>query len=104
MALTVKNPCAMPETWVPSLGQEDPLEEGMATHSGILTWKISQTEEPGRLQSIGRKESDMNKQQTHTQTYVCFGTLNTDGREEQGHSEMGQGQVYQRRAGTWEDE
>ena len=39
--------------WVRSLGQEDPLEEGMATHSNILPWRISWTEEPGRLQSIG---------------------------------------------------
>jgi hypothetical protein len=52
VAQTVKNPCAMPETWVPSLGQEDPLEEGMATHPSIIAWKISQTEEPGGLQSI----------------------------------------------------
>ena len=46
----------MPEaqkTWVPSLGQEDPLEKGMATHSSILAWKIPWTEEPGELQSIG---------------------------------------------------
>ena len=41
----------MQETWVPSLGQEDPLEEEMATHSCILAWKIPWTEEPGRLQS-----------------------------------------------------
>ena len=41
------------ETWVQSLGQEDPLEEGMATHSSILTWRILWTEEPGRLQSMG---------------------------------------------------
>ena len=47
------------ESWVQSLGQEDPLEEGMATHSGIFAWKILWTEEPGRLQSMGRKESDM---------------------------------------------
>ena len=39
--------------WVQSLGQEDLLEKGMATHSSILAWKISWTEEPGRLQSIG---------------------------------------------------
>ena len=38
---------------VPSLGQEDPLEEGMATHSSILAWKIPWTEEPGGLQSMG---------------------------------------------------
>ena len=39
--------------WVPSLGGEDPLEEGMATHSSILAWRIPRTEEPGRLQSMG---------------------------------------------------
>ena len=39
------------ETWARSLGQEDPLEEAMATHSGILAWEVSWTEEPGRLQS-----------------------------------------------------
>ena len=41
------------ETQVPSLGQEDPLEEGIATHSSILAWRILWTEEPGGLQSIG---------------------------------------------------
>ena len=44
---------AMQETWVQSLGQEDPLEEGMATHSSVLAWEIPWTEEPGRLQSMG---------------------------------------------------
>ena len=39
--------------WVQSLGQEDPLEKGMATHSSILSWEIPWTEEPGGLQSIG---------------------------------------------------
>ena len=39
--------------WVRSLGWKDPLEEGMATHSSILAWRIPQTEEPGRLQSMG---------------------------------------------------
>ena len=43
----------MQETWVWSLGQEDPLEKGMATHSSILAWRIPWTEEPGRLQSMG---------------------------------------------------
>ena len=43
----------MQETWVQSLGREDPLEEGMAVHSSILAWKIPWTEEPGGLQSIG---------------------------------------------------
>ena len=53
MARLVKNMPAMQETWVRSLGQEDPLEEGMATHTSILAWKIPWTEEPGGLQSIG---------------------------------------------------
>ena len=56
MALVLKNPPAMQEvqeTWVRSLGLEDPLEEGMVTHSNILAWRISWTEEPGGLQSIG---------------------------------------------------
>ena len=46
------------ETWVPSPGWEDPLEEEMATHSSIFAWRIPGTEEPGWLQSIGSKESD----------------------------------------------
>ena len=49
----VKNPPAMQETQVRSLGQEDSLEEGMAAHSSVLAWKIPWTEEPGGLQSIG---------------------------------------------------
>ena len=49
----------MQETQVRSLGREDPLEEEMAPHSNILTWKISWTGEPGRLQSTGSQESDM---------------------------------------------
>ena len=52
MAQIVKNPLAMQETRVRSLGQEDPLEKGMATPSSILAWKIPWMEEPGRLQSI----------------------------------------------------
>ena len=50
---TVKNPPAMQEIWVGSLGWADPLEEGMTTHSSILAWRIPWTEEPGRLQSMG---------------------------------------------------
>ena len=49
----VKNLPAMRETQIQFLGQEDPLEKGMATHSSILVWRIPWTEEPGRLQSIG---------------------------------------------------
>ena len=53
MAQTIKNPPAMQETQVPSLGQEDPLEKEMATHSSILAWEIPWTEESGGLQSMG---------------------------------------------------
>ena len=53
MAQMVKNLPAMLETWVRSLGQEDALEKGMATHSGILAWSIPWTEEPGAPQSMG---------------------------------------------------
>ena len=49
----VKQLPTMQETWVQSLGQEDPLEKEMATHSRTLAWKIPQTEKPGRLQSLG---------------------------------------------------
>ena len=52
VAQTGKNLPAMQETWVQSLGKEDPLEKGMATHSSILAWKIPRTDEPGRLQSM----------------------------------------------------
>ena len=48
----VKSLAAMQETWVRSLGQEDPLEKEMATHSSILAWRIPWTEKPGRLQSM----------------------------------------------------
>ena len=53
VAQMVKNLPAMQENHVRSLGGEDPLEKAMATHSSILAWKISWTEEPGRLQSMG---------------------------------------------------
>ena len=58
VAQTVKNVPEMQETMVQSLGQEDPLENGMAAHSSILAWEIPWTEEPGGLQSMGSKESD----------------------------------------------
>ena len=50
----------MLETWVGSLDWGDPLEEGMATHSSILAWRISWTEEPGRLQSMGLQRVTLN--------------------------------------------
>ena len=53
MAQSVKNSPAMWETWVQSLGREDPLEKEMAIHSSILAWRIPWTEEPGWLQSMG---------------------------------------------------
>ena len=53
VAQMVKNPPAMQETWVRSLGGEDPLEEGMAIHSSILAWRIPMAEKPGGLQSMG---------------------------------------------------
>ena len=53
MAQTVKHLPKVWETWVQSLGQEDPLEKDMAAHSSTLAWKIPWTEEPGRLQSMG---------------------------------------------------
>ena len=53
MAQMAKNPPAIWETWIQPLGREDPLEEGMATHSSILAWRIPWTEEPGGLQSMG---------------------------------------------------
>ena len=56
VAQMVKNPCAMRETQVRSLGQEDPLEKGITTHSRILAWRIPWTEEPGVLQFMGCKE------------------------------------------------
>ena len=73
MAQTKKNLPAVQENQVQSLGQEDPLEEGMATHSSILTWKIPWTEEPGRLWSMGlqRVRHDLvTKQQQNLSIYT----------------------------------
>ena len=58
VAQTVKRLPAMWEIWIQSLGQEDPLETAMATHSSTLAWKIPWMEEPGGLQPMGCKESD----------------------------------------------
>ena len=57
----------MRETWVQSLGGEDPLEEGMATHSSVLAWRILWTEEPGRLQSMGSQRVRHDWAIKHTQ-------------------------------------
>ena len=64
VAQMVKNLPTMQETWVQSLGQEDSLEEGMATHSSILAWKISWTEEPGGLQPCIHREADSTERLT----------------------------------------
>ena len=55
MAQRVKNLPAVQDTWARSLGQEDPLEKGLAIHSSILAWRIPWTEEPGELQSMGSR-------------------------------------------------
>ena len=73
MAQLVKNLPAMQETQVLSLGREDPLEKGMATHSSILAWRIPQTEEPGGLQSTGLQRAHMTEHarvHTHTHTHT----------------------------------
>ena len=59
MAQMINNPPSMQETWVQSLGWEDSLEKGMATHSSILAWRIPWTEEPGELQSLGSQQAGM---------------------------------------------
>ena len=58
VALPVKNPPEIQETWVRSLGWEDPLEKEISTHSSILAWRIPWTEEPGELQSMGLQVLD----------------------------------------------
>ena len=58
MAQRLKRLPAMQETWVLSLGREDPLEKEMATHSSILAWRIPWMQEPGRLQSMRSQELD----------------------------------------------
>ena len=57
VAQIVKNLPAMQETWVQSLGQEDPLKKDMATHPSVFAWRIPWTEEPGGLQSLGSQKS-----------------------------------------------
>ena len=58
MAQTIKNLPAVQETWILSLGWEDPLEKEIATHSSILAWEIPRTEAPGGLQSMGSERVD----------------------------------------------
>ena len=79
VAQMVNNPPAMLETWVQSLSWEDPLEEGMATHSSILAWRIPWTEEPGELQSMGLQRVGHNwvTKHTHTHTFSLLRTILT---------------------------
>ena len=75
----VKNPPVTQEpkeTWVQSLGREDPLEKEMATHSSTLAWRIPWREEPGGLQSWGRKESDTTKRLHFHFSLSCTGEGN----------------------------
>ena len=76
VAQTVKNLPAMLETWVQSLGCEDPLEEGMATHSSILAWRIPRqdrgTEEPGGLQSMGSQIVEHDRATKHSPAWLMM--------------------------------
>ena len=75
VAQMVKNLPAMQETWVRSLGWEDPLAKEMASHSSILAWKIPQTEEPGRLHSIGLKTVEHDQttnMHKHISRYIIY--------------------------------
>ena len=65
----------MQETWVRSLGQEDPLEKEMATHSSILAWRIPWTKEPGGQQSVGSQDLDMTRQSLVAQTVKRLPTM-----------------------------
>ena len=77
IAQLVKNLPAMRETWVSSLGWEDPLGKGMPTHSSILAWRIPWMEKPGRYSPWSRKESDTTEKltQAHTHTQSMSETL-----------------------------
>ena len=70
VAQMVKNLPAMLETWARSLGWENPLEEGMATHSSILAWRTPWTEEPGGLQSMGSQSQTRLRDRAHTHTLI----------------------------------
>ena len=69
MAQRVKHPPTVWETWVLSLGREDPLEKEMVSHSSTLTWKIPWTEEPSRLQSMGSQSQTRLSDFTFTFTF-----------------------------------
>ena len=77
MDQTVKNLPAMQEIWARFLGQEDPLEKGMAAHSSVLAWEIPWIEEPGRLESMGlqRVRHDLATKHHHQHTYLLVRVL-----------------------------
>ena len=76
LAQMVKNLSVMQETWVQSLDKEDPLEKGMTIHSSVPAWRISRTEEPGMLQSMGRKELNTTEVTVHdTHSLLTLGQM-----------------------------
>ena len=75
VAQTVKNLPAILETCVQSLGQEDPLEKDMATHSSILVWRIPWTEEPGGLRSMGLQRVGYNQATNTFFHYIPYSSL-----------------------------
>ena len=81
MAQRVKNPLAMWETWVQSLGWEDSLEEGMAAHSSMIAWRIPWTKEPGGLQSMGSQSqtglSDEAQHSTFDRQYMIHANVHS---------------------------
>ena len=72
MAQKIKNLPAMQETWVQSLGQENLMEKGMATHSSILAWRIPWTVEPGGSWSMGLQTVNMTEQLTHDINFQVY--------------------------------
>ena len=79
VAQMVKNPSAMQETWIWSLGWDDPLEKGMAIHSSILTWRIPWTEEPGGLQSVGSQRVGHDWETNINYGQICLGLIRACG-------------------------
>ena len=71
MTLMVKNLCAMQDTWVQSLGQEDPLEEGMATHSSILAWRIPMDRGAWQAAVLGVVKSQPQLSDLHFHFSIC---------------------------------
>ena len=95
VAQIVKNLPAMQETWVLSLGWEDPLQKGMATHSSILAWRIPWREEPGRLQSTG-SHNEWDTIERLTQLFILGhrekGALETEKKNTNEDSSMSRGE------------